>query len=112
MIIYGIGMLPVTESIIAKVPDCHQPWYADDAGAGGEFNEILKYITTLCDEGPARGYFPEPTKSILIVKPQSVEAAKAKFAHLGFDVVTGARYLGGHVGTAESKGEWVSDKVK
>ena len=78
---------------IVKVPDCHQPWYADDAGAGGKFNEILKYFTTLCDEGPARGYFPEPTKSILIVKPQSVEAAKAKFAHLGFDVVTGARYL-------------------
>ena len=112
MIVYGIVMLPVTKSIIATVPECHQPWYADDAGAGGKFNDIMRYFTTLCDKGPARGYFPEPTKSIIIVKPQSVEAAKAKFAHLGFKVVTGARYLGGHVGTVESKEKWVSDKVK
>ena len=40
-----------------------------------------------------------------------MERAKARFAHLGFQVVTGARYLGGHVGTEESKLEWVREKI-
>ena len=61
--------------------------------------------------GPARGYFPNPTKSILVVKPQIVEQAEAKFAHLGFTVVTGTQYLGGHVGTNNNTKEWVSEKV-
>ena len=63
------------------------------------------------EHGPARGYFPEPTKSILVVQPANVERAKATFAHLGFTIVTGARYLGGHVGTDESRDEWVRGKV-
>ena len=63
------------------------------------------------EHGPARGYFPEPTKSILVVQPANVERAKATFAHLGFTIVTGARYLGGHVGTVESRDEWVREKV-
>ena len=111
MFVYGIGSMPLAKKILVKVPDCHQPWYADDAGAGGKFDAIQNYFTALNDEGPARGYFPEPSESILIVKPQSVEAAKATFSHLGFKIVTGARYLGGHVGTVESKKEWVNEKI-
>ena len=58
----------------------------------------MSYYYLLCREGPDRGYFPEPTKPILVVKPQSVDRAKELFQHLGFKVVTDTRYLGGHIG--------------
>ena len=112
MLIYGIGMLPLTQLLQRELPACIQPWFADDAGAGGKFSNILQYFKRLQDEGPARGYFPEPTKSILVVQPRNVERAKATFAPLGFTIVTGARYLGGHVGTVESKNEYVKERVK
>ena len=55
--------------------------------------------------------FPEPTKSILVVKPQSVERATALFQHLGFKIVTGTRYLGGHIGDEAACTEWIDSKV-
>ena len=111
MILYGIGMLPLTIKLKTAVPDCMQPWYADDAGAGGNFEDIDDFFKLLQLWGPARGYFPEPTKSILVVKPQSVERATARFAHLGFQVTTGARYLGGYVGDTTDQAKYIDAKV-
>jgi hypothetical protein len=56
--------------------------------------------------GPSYGYFPEPTKSILITSPANKFEAELHFADLGFKVRTGHRYLGGFVGDEEIKQEW------
>ena len=53
--------------------------------------------------GAARGYFPEPTKSILVVVEQNVPRAKEYFRGMGIQVVTGSRYLGGFVGERETE---------
>ena len=63
-------------------------------------------------KGPARGYFPGPTKSILVVSEQNVPRAKEYFCGMGVHVVTGSRYLGGFVGEWETEGQWVQDKVE
>ena len=112
MILYGIGMLPLTKLLKKEIPDCIQPWYADDAGAGGSFEAIEDFFNLLVEEGPARGYFPEPTKSILVVKPQLVEAAKLRFEPLGFKISTGDRYLGGFLGDSTSQGAYIDKKVE
>ena len=79
MIAYGIGVL----SLIWKLRDSHpcvtQPWYADDAGAGGTFQQVLAHFLDLQAWGPARGYYPEPTKSILVVAPGNVAWAEEHF---------------------------------
>ena len=67
MVMCGLGLLPLIRILKAEVPDLHQPWYADDAGAGGRFQNIRLYFKKLQEYGPPRGYFPEPSKSILIV---------------------------------------------
>ena len=72
MILYGIGMLPLTLQLKAAVPTCLQPWYADNAAVGGSFDDVKKVFSLLLTTGPTRGYFPEPTKSILVVKPVMV----------------------------------------
>ena len=64
MIAYGIGLLPLIRELWNAHPWVTHPWYADDAGAGGTFQKILEHFWDLQVRGPARGYYPEPTKSI------------------------------------------------
>jgi len=111
MVMYGVGLLPLIRILKKAVSDVHQPWYADDAGAGGHFNRITRYFEKLQEFGPPRGYFPEPSKSILIVKEHNKERAEVCFADFGFKVVTGSRYLGGFIGDKAEQREWVEEKA-
>jgi hypothetical protein len=56
--------------------DVEQLWYADDAGAGGKFACIHTIFIKLMRWGCDFGYFPEPTKSILVTLLKNVERAK------------------------------------
>ena len=47
--------------------------------------------------GPTRWYYPEPTKSILVVAKRNVPRAKEYFRGMGIQVVTGSIYLGGFI---------------
>ena len=67
-------------------------------GRGGKFGDIMAHFRDLQLRGPARGYYPEPTKSILVVAERNVPRAKEYFRRMGIQVVTGIRYLGGFVG--------------
>ena len=53
--------------------------------------------------GPTRGYYPEPTKSILVVAPGNAARAEEHFWGIGNRVVTGHRYLGGYIGDREAE---------
>ena len=72
MISYGIGVLPLIRELRGSQPRVTQPWYADDGGAGGKFQQIFEHFRDLQARGPARGYYPDPTKSILVVAPGNV----------------------------------------
>ena len=43
MVTYGVGLLPLIHIVITAVSNVHQPWCADDAGAGGHFHRIKPY---------------------------------------------------------------------
>jgi hypothetical protein len=86
-------------------------WYADDVGAGGKFDAIRQF-TRLKEIGPNFGYFPEPSKSILIVPLHSFEHASTAFVHLGFKITTGSRYLvGGFIGEKGALDVWTLEKI-
>jgi hypothetical protein len=93
MVAYGILLLPLIHSLKDEIPDNNQPWYADNAGAGGSFTHIQWYFERLQELGPRWGYFPEPLKSILIVQPHSKVAVDIAFKDLGFTIITGG-FLG------------------
>ena len=88
-----------------------QPWYADDAGAGGNFHDLRLFFRRLQEIGPAYGYHPEPTKSILIVQSHNSESAQLEFETLHFKVTPGSRYLGGFVGDPKLRDEWLDEKT-
>jgi hypothetical protein len=111
MVAYGIMPLPLIHNHKEENPSVDQPWYADDAGAGGTFEGIRQYFKRLQAKGPGCGYFPEPSKSTLIVQPHNVAAAKEAFADLNFTVVIGSQYLGGFIGEASDQHSWVTGKT-
>ena len=78
---------------------------------GGSFDDVKKVFILLATTRPARGYFPKPTKSILVVKPAIVKRAKVHFDHLGFTVITSTRYLGGFVGSFPDRSSHIRQKV-
>jgi hypothetical protein len=75
-----------------------QPWYADDAGAAGNFDSIRSHFIRLQQIGPTFGYFEKYSCRA----PENLEAAKLAFADLGFEVTTGHRYLGGFLGEQDA----------
>ena len=40
VVMRGVGLLPLIRILKKAVPEDHQPWCADDAGAGGRFQNI------------------------------------------------------------------------
>ena len=72
----------------------------------------MDHFRDLQMKGPARGYFPDPTKNILVVSEQNVPRATEYFRRMGVKVVTGSRYLGGFVGERETEGQWMQEKVE
>ena len=65
----------------------------------------------LMELGPSYGYLVEPSKSIIIVKEQHLQEAKAIFSDLQVEVVLVSCFLGGCVGDEAGVRQYVSDKV-
>ena len=111
MIAYGIGVLPLIRDLRRAHPHVTQPWYADDVEAGEKFGDIMAHFRDLQLRRPARGCYPEPTKSILVMAKRNVPRAKEYFHGMGIQVVTGSRYLGGFVGERAAEVRWIQEKV-
>ena len=72
----------------------------------------MEHLRNLQAPGPARGYYPEPTKIILVVAPGNVSREEEHFRGLGIKVMTGHSYLGGYNGDKEAEGRWLVEKIK
>ena len=62
--------------------------------------------------GPARGYYPEPTKTILVVDPGNTAQTEEHLRGLGIRVVSGHRYLRGFIGDADAERDWQQEKYR
>jgi hypothetical protein len=111
MVLYGLALTPLAETIRAAVPTVVQPWYADDAAMAGPIDGIAEAQRLLLEHGPRRGYFPEPDKSILIAPIATPPSALEPLAEFNFRHTDGHRYLGGFVGSGESEAAWVDPQV-
>ena len=112
MTAYGIGVLPIIRELRNAHPRVTQLWYADDTGAGGAFQQIQEHFRDLQARGPSRGYYPEPTKSILVVALGNIAWAEKHFRSLRIRVVTGHRYLRGYIRDAEAERGCLQEKSK
>ena len=81
----------------------NQPWYVDNAAIMVLWGLIVDYFTALTNHGPRFGFYPDPEKSIVVVKENQEDDATRFFAGLNFKIVTGTRYLGGYMGSKEQE---------
>ena len=102
MIVYGIGILPLICELCTAHTNATQPWYAYNVGNGGMFDALQDNMSYFLVRGPPRGYFPEPTKIILVVFPRNVQQSEEHFSRMGLQLVTGIRFLGGFIGDQNS----------
>ena len=75
MPIYALGVIPIMLIVLQITNtktnfDAKMVAYADDFSAAGSISSLKYWWHTLCKLGPKFGYFPEPTKSWLIVKSE------------------------------------------
>ena len=74
--------------------------YADDSATGGKLSKLKQWWDLLSSVGPRYGYFPNATKTILIVKKTVLTDARTIFGDCDIQVTAeGHHYLGGVIGT-------------
>ena len=121
MAMYAISLVPLVNHLL---PLCKQVWFADDATGCDGFLALRKWFDALLELGPLDGYYPKPSKCILLAKPDRVDLALKVFRGSGIDVqtegakdsgieiiTTGTRHLGAAVGTESFKQSYVKKKV-
>ena len=102
MAVYAVAITPLIRQLAESCPEATQLWYADDDAAVGRIAALAQYWRRLKEKGPAFGYYPKASKTILITKPDKLQAATEQFAGTGIEVtVDGSPYLGGAVGSAD-----------
>ena len=109
MFFYGVSLLP----LIRKLKDPNnvlQSWYVDDSAAIAKLKKLEIWLKNLIEEGPAFGYFPELSKSFLIVDKQYTEEAHHIFDKYSITIVEKKRFLGGFIGDGNEKDIYLKKK--
>ncbi len=110
MAMYALGILPLIRKLDHLTK---QVWFADDATAGGKLNQLRKWWDEIILCGPSYGYFANPSKTWLIVKPDHLSAAQEIFRDTGVNITSeGRRHLGAAIGSASFVKDYMNEKVK
>ena len=67
------------------------------------FARLKTYFDLITRQGPGQGYHPEPSKSVLIVRLENIEAGKVFGARHGFKLCMVVCYLRGYIRNVKSK---------
>ena len=77
---YAIGTRNLISSLNEANQDVRQVWFADDSAGGGKLTSLKRWWDHLNLYGPAYGYFPKSSKTVLILKsPELLQRAKELF---------------------------------
>ena len=110
MAMYAIAITPLINTLESE--SMKQIWYADDAAAGGKLSHLKAWWDRLTELGPDYGYYPNASKSWLIVKEEHLPAAEIAFRESGVAITKeGRRYLGGAIGTRMFVETYAREKV-
>ena len=116
MAVYAIAIIPMILMIVditSKIDESTKTAaYADDVTAAGKIIQLKNWWKTLCNLGPKFGYYPEASKSWLIVKETSKQQATSVFKDTKIQITTeGQRHLGAVIGSLKYKHNYVQNKI-
>ena len=112
MAFYALATRPLMD-VLSKIGKIIQSWYADDTAACGSLVELKSWWDKLCAIGPTYGYFPKPSKTILVVKNEfNLPMARLLLEKTGVTIsLQGERHLEAVIGLKEFKVQYVRNKV-
>ena len=109
MTMYAIAIIPLIHRLDNKN---EQVWFADDATAGGSLPHLRTWWDRISKIGPNYGYYPNTTKTWLIVKDNNLEEATTLFQGMGVSVtVERKRHLRAAIGKKSFIESYVKHKV-
>ena len=86
--------------------------YADYAAVGGSLSALREWWDDLFSSGPMFGYYPNASKSWLVLKDESAALAPSIFGDTGINLTTeGHRYFGSVIGSSNFVACFVEKKV-
>ena len=86
--------------------------YADNLTVAGPIDQIRIWWNTLCRLGPKFGYFPEGSKSWIIVRENAKERAQTMFHNTKIKITTDdQRHLGAVTCAANFKQNYMKEKI-
>ena len=116
MAIYAIAIIPLILMLVAEANQVDNTTktaaYADDLTAAGTIMRLRNWWETLCRLGPKFGYFPERSKSWLVVKEKEVQKGQSVFRDTNIKITTeGQQHLGAVIGSEIFKQKYVQEKI-
>ena len=110
MVMYAISILPLVKRL--QPIDTKQACFVDDATSGGELTDIKEWWSKLQKYGLIYGYFPNSSKTCLIVKEESLDKAVDVVGNTEITITTeGKRHLGASLGSRLFVEQYMHDKV-
>ena len=107
MAVYAIAIIPMILMIVditSKINDSTKTAAYADVTAAGKIIQLQNWWKTLCIPGPKFGYYPEASKSWLILKEKAKQRAFTVFKDTAFKITTeGQRHLGAVIGSSKYK---------
>ena len=107
MAMYGIAILP----LISKLHNnfLTQNWYTDDGSVVGKLEDIRPLSDKLTQLGPKYGYFVNPPKCQLIIRPGGERQTSTEFAGTNVEIMQGTQVLGSVIGSSEASKNFLKD---
>ena len=100
------------EDIRKAEPEVVQPWFADDDAMAGPSKRVAVAMALLQCQGPARGYFPEPAKNIVVCQEAQTDQAHRTLERFDFQYSDGHRYVGGFIGSDTARIKWLAPMIQ
>ena len=115
MAVYAIGIKPLLNMLLSTKADIQDQMaaFADDKTSVGKLLSLRWWRTQITTIGPHYGYFPQPTKSWLIVKENHYEEAKAVFEVTNIQISKiGERHLGAVIGSKSFRERYCKEVIE
>ena len=113
MALYAVATVPLIQRLQESHDQVRQAWYADDDAAGGSITCLADYWDDIQRIGPGYGYYPNPKKTVLLVKPEFEATAQRLFSSSGVIIKTdGNRHLGGVIGSPDFATTFLTNQAK
>ena len=108
-------MLLILMSVEIRLQEIYNTFtaaYADDLTAVEPIEQLKKWWDELCRLVPKFGYYPEGSKSSLVIRKNAEERAKRVFKQANIRITTeGKRHIGEVIGTTNYQQNYIKEKI-